>query len=446
MTTIPQEPALDGAIPLLREGYEYAPHRHERFHSDIFRLRLMGEPAVCISGPEAAKVFYNTKLFQREGAIPRRIQTTLMGKNGIHTMDDAAHRHRKALFMSVMTPASLHNFNTQLAENWRAYLRRWEQLPEINLFLEAEEVLCRTVSAWAGIPFEEKDIQPLARDLGAMVDAFGAVGPRHGRGKVARTRAEKWVGQMVEDIRAGKQYVREGSPLALVARHRNLDGDLLSPKMAAVELINLIRPTVAIAYFVTFEAVALHKHPEWRVRLQSGDATALEWFVQEVRRYYPFTPILGARVRTPFEWRGYQFTKGQMVLLDVHGIDHDARTWEDPQEFRPERFEYWNGSPYNFIPQGGSYHDTNHRCAGEWLTIWAMQTIAQLLTASMTYEVPPQDLTIDLTRMPTRPKSGFLMRQVRANDDVRLTLEKPVFNAKPDVAAAAAAAGCPFHQ
>jgi hypothetical protein len=48
--------------------------------------------------------------------------------------------------------------------------------------------------------------------------------------------------------------------------------------------------------------------------------------------------------------------------------------------------------------------------------------------------------------MPTRPKSGFIMRQVRANDDVRLTLNKPVFNAKLSVAAAAAAAGCPFHQ
>jgi fatty-acid peroxygenase len=446
MTAIPHDSALDSSISLFREGYEFAPHRHHRFHSDIFRLRLMGEPAVCISGAEAAEVFYNTKLFQREGAIPRRIQTTLMGQNGVQTMDDAAHRHRKAMFMSVMKPASLHSFNMQLAENWRAYVRRWEQLPEINLFLEAEEVLCRTACAWAGIPFEEKDIQPLARDLSAMVDAFGGVGPRHGRGKVARAHAEKWISKMVEKIRAGEQYVREGSPLAVVSEHRNLDGELISPKMAAIELINLIRPTVAIAYFVTFEAVSLHEHPEWHARLQSGDDTAIEWFVQEVRRLYPFTPILGARVRTPFEWHGYQFTKGQMVLLDVHGTDHDARTWQDPEEFRPERFEFWNGSPYNFIPQGGSDHDTNHRCAGEWLTIGAMETIAQLLTTSMTYEVPAQDLTIDLTRMPTRPKSGFIMRQVRANDDVRLTLNKPVFNAKPSVAAAAAAAGCPFHQ
>jgi fatty-acid peroxygenase len=446
MTAIPHDPALDSSISLLREGYEFAPHRHHQFHSDIFRLRLMGEPAVCISGTEGAELFYDTKLFQREGAIPRRIQTTLMGKNGVQTMDDAAHRHRKALFMSVMTPASLHSFNMQLAENWRAYLRRWEQLPEINLFLEAEEVLCRTACAWAGIPFEEKDIQPLARDLSAMVDAFGGVGPRHGRGKVARGHAEKWISKMVEKIRAGEQYVRERSPLALVAEHRNLDGELISPKMAAVELINLIRPTVAISYFVTFEAVALHEHPEWQARLQSGDDTAIEWFVQEVRRFFPFTPILGARVRTPFEWHGYQFTKGQMVLLDVHGIDHDARTWEDPEEFRPERFEFWNGSPYNFIPQGGSHHDTNHRCAGEWLTIGAMQTIAQLLTTTMTYEVPPQDLTIDLTRMPTRPKSGFIMRQVRANDDVRLTLAPQAMAAKPSATAAPAASGCPFHQ
>ena len=441
MTTIPHDSALDSSIAFLREGYEFAPHRHHGLHSDIFELRLMGELAVCLSGAEGAAVFYDTTRFQRTGAIPRRIQTTLMGKHGIQTMDDAAHRHRKALFMSVMTPESLHSFTTQLAENWRAYLRRWEQLPEIQLFSEAQEVLCRTVTAWAGVPFEEKDIQPFAQDLGAMVDAFGGVGPRHGRGKVARTHAEKWLSKMVENIRAGKQYVRAGSPLAAVASHRELNGELLSPQMAAIELINLIRPTVAIAYFVAFEAVALHEHPEWRARLASGSATDSEWFVHEVRRYYPFTPLLGARVRQAFEWGGYQFKKGQLVLLDVHGIDHDARQWQNPQEFRPERFKDWDGSAFNFIPQGGSDHYTNHRCAGEWLTIAAMKTVAQLLTTAMTYEVPLQDLTIDLTRMPTRPKSGFIMRQVRAKNGY---VPAPMEAGPARFTAAPAGSGCPF--
>jgi len=439
MATTPHDAALDSTLALLREGYQFLPRRRQRYQSDIIRLRLLGEPAVCLSGAEGAALFYDETRFQRMGALPRRIQTTLMGEHGVQTLDGAAHQHRKALFMAVMTPARLHSFAAQMAENWRTYLRRWEQQATTVLYPEAEEVLCRAACTWTGLPFEEQDIAPLARDLSAMIDAFGGVGPRHAKGKLARQRAEKWVGKIIDQVRAGQQYAREDAPLFAVAWFRDLDGQLLPTKTAAVELLNLVRPIVAIARYVVFAAVALHEYPAWRPRLQSGDAQALEWFAQEIRRFYPFTPLLGARVRRAFEWRGYQFRKGQLTLLDVHGIDHDERQWERPDEFWPERFRAWNGSPFNFIPQGGGDHYENHRCAGEWLTIEALKTSVLLLATAMTYEVPSQDLRIDLTRMPTLPASGFVMAQVRATGDAR-----PVVAAAPALATAPAAARCPF--
>jgi fatty-acid peroxygenase len=439
MATIPHDAALDSTLAFLREGYQFLPSRRKRYQSDIFRLRLMGEPAVCLSGAEGAALFYDESRFQRTGAIPRRIQTTLMGEHGIQTLDDAAHQHRKALFMSVMTPSSLHSFTAQVAETWRAYLRRWEQRASIVLHPEVEEVLCRAACGWAGLPFEEKDIAPLARDLSAMIDAFGVVGPRHAKGKLARHHAEKWVGTSIDNVRAGQQYAREESPLYAVAWFRDLDGELLSTKRAAVELLNLVRPIIAIARFVAFAAVALHENPQWRPRLQSGDPQALEWFTQEVRRLFPFTPLLGARVRQSFEWKGCKFKKGQLTLLDVHGIDNDERQWDRPGEFLPERFRTWDGSPFNFIPQGGGDYDHNHRCAGEWLTIEALKTCVQLLTTAMTYEVPEQDFSIDLTRMPTLPASGFVMTGVRATGDAR-----PAVTAVPARPGALGAARCPF--
>ena len=60
----------------------------------------------------------------------------------------------------------------------------------------------------------------------------------------------------------------------------------------------------------------------------------------------------------------------------------------------------------------------------------------------MTYEVPAQDLSVDLTRMPTAPKSGFRICQVRATGEAPLpgVALPPSGAAKP-----AAGAGCPFH-
>ena len=88
------------------------------------------------------------------------------------------------------------------------------------------------------------------------------------------------------------------------------------------------------------------------------------------------------------------------------------RTWEEPGAFRPERFRDWDQSAFSLVPQGGGDYDTGHRCAGEWLTIALMKRAVRLLTTGMHYDVPPQDLRIDLSRLPAVPKSRFVIRDV----------------------------------
>ncbi|WNG46954.1 cytochrome P450 [Archangium minus] len=92
-----------------------------------------------------------------------------------------------------------------------------------------------------------------------------------------------------------------------------------------------------------------------------------------------------------------------------------ARLWNAPDAFRPERFKQWSGSPFDFIPQGGGPRATGHRCPGEWITMHNVTLALHFLTRCMSYEVVPgQDLSVDPTRMPTRPRSGFVIRNVRA--------------------------------
>ena len=42
-----------------------------------------------------------------------------------------------------------------------------------------------------------------------------------------------------------------------------------------------------------------------------------------------------------------------------------------------------------------------------------MKTAVRMLTTGMSYEVPEQDLGINLSRMPAQPRSRFLIRNVR---------------------------------
>ena len=62
----------------------------------------------------------------------------------------------------------------------------------------------------------------------------------------------------------------------------------------------------------------------------------------------------------------------------------------------------------------GGDHGSGHRCAGEWLTIAVVERAVRLLTTAMTCDVPLQDLSIDLSRMPAAPASGVRLTRVRS--------------------------------
>jgi fatty-acid peroxygenase len=416
MPLIPRDPAFDSTLNVLREGYNFIWNRCRRFNSDIFETRIMGQRAVCIHGEEAAKLFYDESKFQRRKAVPRRVITSLFGKNALHTLDGDEHRNRKAAFLALMSPNNLARLMEETSRQWRAAVARWERQQHVLLFDETQEILTRAMCAWTGVPLQDSEVPRRAQDFAAMVDAFGGVGPRLWRGKLARMRTESWVQRVIEDARHDRIHPEPQSALAVMAFHRGLDGRQLDAKTAAVELINVIRPTVAVSWYITFAALAMHQHPETRQRLLAeppGRSEYADLFMQEVRRFYPFTPFLGALVRQPFEWKNYRFTPGLLVLLDVHGTNHDPRLWEAPAEFRPERFRHWNGSPYNFIPHGGGPL-IGHRCPGEWITMHNVVLALHFLTRAITYEVPPQDLRFDMTRMPTYPRSRFQMQNIRA--------------------------------
>ncbi|WP_242557385.1 cytochrome P450 [Bacillus sp. HU-1818] len=410
---VPHDKALDNSLAMMREGYLFIKNRVDRYQSDLFETRLLGQKAICMSGEEAAKVFYDPERMKRNGALPKRLLKTLFGVDAIQTMDGDAHTHRKLLFMSLMTPPHQKRLAELAMEQWLAALSKWEGAEKVELFEEAKNVLCKIACQWAGVPLEESEVKERADDFSAMVDAFGAVGPRHWKGRRARPRAEEWIRDIIENVRAGKTEAEKGTALYEMAFHTELNGSRLDTQMAAVELINVLRPIVAISTFITFSALALHNHPEYKEKLKSGNGDDLEMFVQEVRRFYPFGPFLGAQVRNDFVWNQCEFKEGMLVLLDLYGTNHDARLWEDPNEFRPERFRDRKEQLFDLIPQGGGDPAKGHRCPGEGITIEVMKVTLDFLVNRIAYEVPEQDLSYSLVRMPSLPESGFVMSRIR---------------------------------
>jgi fatty-acid peroxygenase len=390
-------------------GYEFISTEARDRDKDVFDVRLLGRSVTCLTGPEAAALFYDEGLFERRAAMPNPIKETLFGQDGVQTLDGAAHRARKALFMSLTTPRRLVALSDIAAEAWESAARRWVETGRVVLFDEASEVLTRVACAWAGAPLPVAGNAELARTLVEMVDGFATLAPRHWRARQARHQAEGWAQKVIRDIRADLLRVPEDTATHAFATGTDPAERLLPVPVAAVELLNVIRPTVAVCWYAAFAGHALHRSPQWRARLRDGDT---EHFVQEVRRFYPFAPFLGARVQRDFSWQDHEFRRGRLTLLDLYGINHDPRIWADPEVFDPDRFAGRVVGPYHYLPHGGGEAETGHRCAGEQVTVELLKPAVRLL-AGLDYHVPDQDLSYPLNRIPARLRSGFLMTGVR---------------------------------
>ncbi|CAM3896810.1 cytochrome P450 [Kibdelosporangium persicum] len=369
---------------MFTEGYGWLPNRRRRSGDDVVHIRLPGKRMVAVCGPEATRFFYDEANFERD--IPMPVQDTLFGRGAVHTLNGEQHRARKAMFMELVSPDSVVDLVNSTMKAWDAAAGSWADGHRVVLFDEASRVLTKGVCEWAGVPLRESEVDSLAADLVAMVDGFATAGPRHWRARRARSRREAWFGKRLT-LDAFKS---------------------LEPHTAAVELLNVIRPTVAVSWYVMFAAHALHRWPRYRAPLAAGGGVFVEAFTHELRRFYPFAPFLAAKAQHELTWRGHTIPQGSMVLLDVYGQHHHTELWDEPYRFDPQRFAGRSPGEFDLIPQGGGDPRTGHRCPGEAFTTALLQAFTVRL-ARMDYEVPKQDLGISLRRIPAKVSSGFVL-------------------------------------
>jgi fatty-acid peroxygenase len=237
---------LDRSVAVLRSGYPYLLGLRREAGADTVETRFLGRRTIVLSGAEGARLFYDDTKLRRRGAIPLPLRRVLFGVGAVHGLDDADHQHRKALFRDLLTPAAAKSV-AELADNqWR----RQSGVPvdPATIFDEAVHVHGAAICDWAGVP-AGSGYPELHQDLIVMVDGFGSVGPRYVRAYRARRRCERWARDLVQAVRDGRTRA-PGTPVETIATYRGRRGQLLPARVAGVELLNVIRPSVAVAYFV----------------------------------------------------------------------------------------------------------------------------------------------------------------------------------------------------
>ena len=244
-----------------------------------------------------------------------------------------------------------------------------------------------------------------------------------------------------EIIRARRRSRRdEGDLLSMLIELRDEEGDrsrMTDREVRDQALIFLLAAYDTTALALTWTWYLLSQNPEAEAKLHAELATVLDGRVPgtadvphltythavfaESMRLFPPGYVLARRALADFPVGEFLVRRGTTVLMSPYLIQRDCRFYEQPESFRPERWECpsQNDRPrFCYFPFGGGART----CIGEsfsWTEgVLVLATIAQ----RWRLHLAPDQLVAYLPLLNLRPKYGMrmvLQRRAERSTEVR---------------------------
>lgn len=122
--------------------------------------------------------------------------------------------------------------------------------------------------------------------------------------------------------------------------------------------------------------------------------------IKESMRLNPVLPLLVPRIcRETCQVGGFEVVKGTRVFVNSWAIGRSPESWDDPDEFRPERFEDSmaddKGPRFDYLPFGGG----RRMCPGSTFGLAVLELILARLLYYFDWSLPTgkNELDMDMT-------------------------------------------------
>jgi cytochrome P450 len=128
--------------------------------------------------------------------------------------------------------------------------------------------------------------------------------------------------------------------------------------------------------------------------------------IQEAMRLFPPAPGIGRQARVAMELGGVPITAGARVHIPVFALHRNARLWDNPNAFDPERFtadQVKARSRYAFLPFGGG----PRICIGAGFATIEAAVILATLVRRFRFAALPGHKPKPVARVTLRPEGGM---------------------------------------
>jgi cytochrome P450 len=217
-----------------------------------------------------------------------------------------------------------------------------------------------------------------------------------------------------------------GDLLSRLLAAQDEQGTQMTDRQLRDECVTLIlagHETTALVLFYTFYLLAQSPEAESRLARElqevlgdrpatAADVSSLrytEWVVREAMRLYPPAWGIAREALADCEIGGYDVPKGTQIFMIQYLVHRDARWFDDPETFRPER---WDNDLIKRLPRCAyfPFGDGPRICIGNHFAM--MEAVLILATIAHKYRMTIEaSQTLELMPSVTlRPRHGLRMR------------------------------------
>ena len=419
-------------------------------YGDHFVTKLGPMPLHVVSDPLLAQEALTTRkhILRRsqrfEGGTPL---TYILGLSLI-TIDGESWLIKRRMMQPVFHRSNISDMGDKMQSAGEAMLERWSELPTDAAVELTKEMKLVTLDIINRTMFSYDVFREVDR-VGGVVDSAldfiaGRAGnpfalparwtiiPSHKKFWEQRAKLDDYLFRMIRERRAAlARGEQKNDLLEMLIEAQDADtGERMNDQQVRDEVSGIFgagHETTALA--LTWAWHALNKHPDVLAKLraevdalghavQASDLPNLPYtlaVIEETMRLYPPVPMT---IRVAFEQTelgGNPIPKGDLVSIAIRNIHRHPTYWQDPLEFRPERFLSENKASLNrnaYMP----FLSGPHMCIGNHFALMEGQLLLAMMVQKYDVIESPEQSDEGKMAITMRPKYGL---------PVRITPRKP---------------------
>jgi cytochrome P450 len=351
-----------------------------RIYGDVFALRLLlGNDLVLLGRPDLINAAVSgAGADLHAGEANGRLLEPLLGPNSVLLLDGPQHLRQRKLLLPAFHGERMQQWEEVIKEVASKEVRDW---PRNEVFAIRPAMQRLTLNVILRVVFgydngtEMAHVRRLVGKLGQMSrKPLGIVlsynRPARGLttyGRFIRIRDEldESIYRLVAERRAANDAGQRSDVLSTLLQARDEQGEPMTEREIRDELITLLfagHETTATSLSWCFDLLAHNNTAMQSLQadLAEGSSRYLNAVIDETLRLRPPVFIAVRTAKRPVLIDGRYLAAGRTLAPCIHLLHRNPDLYDDPEQFKPERFLEARPEPREWIPFGGGIR----RCLG----------------------------------------------------------------------------------